>query len=138
MNVENILKLATLIEGLPEGKFDMRDTLKEGNEVSCGTPACIAGWAAWMQQGKPEVLHDNRKPWSTGENDLITSALEFMGVPNITENPGLFHLVIDDLFGGDQCGSDLAHVTNAQAAEALRNFADTGEVEPWDLSEGDE
>lgn len=43
MNSKRLLKLASLLEKKPEGKFSLKDWRKDN---SCGTTACAVGWAA--------------------------------------------------------------------------------------------
>lgn len=62
MNVENMLALSYFLEGLDSDRFDLSDwassgdkklTIKEfvsseNRDISCGTSACIAGWAVYL------------------------------------------------------------------------------------------
>lgn len=42
LNIQNLDRLISHLEGLPEEKFDMKHLITQENE--CGTVACIAGW----------------------------------------------------------------------------------------------
>ncbi len=109
-NKKNILAIAKLIEALPEEKFDMTDTTR-----SCGSPSCIAGWAAWEQHGDP---------WKWGSNDLISSALEFFSITEEEEQDR----VMRHLFRGDYSNVDNAALTKEDAVEALREYARSGGI----------
>lgn len=117
-NKKNILALAKLIEALPEEKFDMQDT-----RMNCGSPSCIAGWAAWEQQGRPKFLDDNQNAWTSGTNNLVNSALKYFGI----EEDGQYQ-IMSELFRGEYRSFDNAMLTKEDAVEALREFARTGEI----------
>lgn len=62
MNVDNIKLLIERLNNV-RNIDDPHSTKPNGFNMNyikynCGTPACIAGWAAWYQLGKPEVLGD--------------------------------------------------------------------------------
>lgn len=114
MNKDNILNLAKVI--VRAEYFDMSDT------VNCGAPACIAGWAAWLQLGQPEELVDNAEPWMHGTNNIVNAALDYLGVE---ENRGK---IADELFCGNHNPYTLRNITAKEAAKTLRHFAKTGEV----------
>lgn len=76
MKIRNIKRLIKLIEGLPEGSeagaFDMGWWTH-----SCGTPACIGGWACWLKRRKPDgKLYHNAEE----ADDVMEEAKEFIGV----------------------------------------------------------
>lgn len=111
---DRILRLASTVElqpDVPEGSdsgFSMTDLTHP-----CGTPSCLAGWC--LEQMHAEEFNV----------DVMTPE-DYLGLPR-------FH----DLFipESDQCGYGWAenpgsphHITAKHAAECLRHYADTGEV----------
>lgn len=128
-NKKNILALAALIERLPKRKFAMneclmhRDSISEDN-VTCGSPSCIAGWAAWEEQGRPEFITDNGEQWNYGNNNLINSALAYFGIEDWDEKLRVMNELFRGEYGNDENGS----LTNKDAAHALRTYAETGEI----------
>lgn len=105
MNKKRILALADLIEA-NEGDFDMSNWTH-----SCGTPACIGGWAAWEALDRPSVLpsifpHGRASSWL----DISDEQGDALFIPDIW----------------------LSAVTASQAATVLRHLAETGEVD-WNI-----
>lgn len=128
MNKANILILARLLETLEEGQFNMVKLLREQDHVNqCGSPFCIAGWAAWLELGKPEELRDNGQMWDSGANNIINAALDFFD----TEDGDW--TLRNNLFLGHKSNLDIAEmrITPAKAAKTLRHLAETGRV-VWD------
>lgn len=115
-NKENVLKLADLIDQQPESKFDIARI-----SHNCGSPSCIAGWAAWEQQGRPKVLMNNGQCWN-GENNLINDALDFFGTDDKDGS------IRQELFRGGYTGHDNFHITKDMSVRTLRHFAETGEI----------
>lgn len=113
MNKDRILALADLIEKQPHtSEYDPAGFTMDNWVHSCGTPACIAGWAAWQASGEqktinPEVVED--------------SAAAFLGI-SYSDGRRLF-----------TPRAEWKAITPAIAASTLRRFAETGEVE-WRVS----
>lgn len=112
MNKERILALADLIEQQPHTTpYD-----KSGFDLSsythdCGTPSCIAGWAAWEAAGRPEKL-------IMDPGKIIELAQTYLGLDE--------HEC--DIFCGE-CGTPrLSKVTPQTVALLLREFVETEEV----------
>lgn len=128
MNKERILALADLIEKQPHqpefdatSGFDMSCTHRD-----CGTPACIAGWALWEAQGRPESLVEPPGLWGIENNAATYLGLS---VPEVSQPSGypLFYPPETYKYEG---------ITPAQAASCLRHLAETGEVD-WARAMGD-
>lgn len=139
MNKTNIIALAAFIEKLPEEKFDMCNVVLNGGYLndrsSCGSPSCIAGWAAWEEQGRPEIIHDNGETWSGGGNSIINSALAYFGINDKEEG----NRVQSELFRGDYGDTENDALTKADAVRALRTYAETQEIVwPGDDEEDDD
>lgn len=121
MNKENILMLADHIETLehfPEtpdwGKNLPDKTFNMGCYTDmCGTPACIAGWAAWFADGKPKIVKYNN------------------GFHNVRHRAALW-LELDigwtyqHLFEPFNLTNDFSILTPAMAARALRKIVEIG------------
>lgn len=130
MNKERILALADLIEKQPhtpvqaESGFNMADLVRE-----CGTPACIAGWAAWEEEGRPAAVSAPDTGWC-----LERKAQQYLGLAPSGEaelSDTAYSLFYPE---GDQVGF-YDEITPAQAAACLRHLAETGEVD-WDHAMG--
>lgn len=112
MNRERILALADLIEQQPHTEigaasgFNMEDFTHP-----CGTPACIAGWAAFMFD----------KEFEPGKTTMKYSEHAGMLL-------GLDYRKAADLFLLTP-GIGLEEITPAHAATTLRHLAETGDVE---------
>lgn len=125
MNKERILALADLIERQPfANEFDAPEGFgMVSAEHACGTPSCIAGWAYWEAQGRPQII-----------NTDYQVAAEYLGLapPETSwiESPA------DRLFfpGHPDANVHRAgwNATPAQAATVLRHLAETGEVN-WSI-----
>lgn len=134
MNTANILALADFIEALPEDSFDMSTCVKEGQthpNETCGSPSCIAGWAAWEQQDRPHYITDNERSWNSGNNNLINSALKYFGIIATDER----QRVMNELFRGNYGDMANRRLSRADAAQVLRTFAHTGNIE-WPTRRG--
>lgn len=107
----NALELADFIEQQPENMFDMSDW----GQPWCGTPGCIAGWAAALWPECRSISSDLPEPF------LVSKRL------------GLGLVAAGDLFEPD-VASDWEQITKAEALATLRRYAATGKVE-WDLME---
>lgn len=136
-NRSRVLGLAKFIERLPEHEFAMdrclQRTKPSRDKYDCGSPSCIAGWAAWLEQGRPQVITDNRESWILGRNNLVNSALTYLGITDPTEQ----RRVMNELFRGNYGGSANRRFTRAHAVHALRTYAATGEI-VWPEVENDD
>ena len=108
MNKGNILKLAEYMENLRPEEYDQRYS-EHPRGPHCGTPACIAGHAAWLAG-----------QWSY--EGTIEDAKEWLGITWDHAN-GLFD-------SAPYVGEDLTP-TPQDAARTLRHLAETGEVDWW-------
>jgi len=128
MNKERILALADLIEAQPHTDVDSKHGFNMNSILHlCGTPCCIAGWAVWEAQGRPERV--DRYKYETG---LEIPAAEYLEMPLDPQHycgPAmqLFYPVDDDI--NDRNYKDLQPV---EAAKVLRHLAETGEVD-WSI-----
>lgn len=126
MNTENILKLAALLRSQAEQHFNMQTWLSANREYlgtnrpigklvrTCGTTACIAGWAVVMDKPDAEFLSYGQTVYS---------------IPNMARE--ILGLEVDlsaDLFSPDHYMIDYKKVTNEVAADVLEHLAETGEV----------
>lgn len=126
MNKDRILALADLIETLPDAEssfatsgFDMRYVTHE-----CGTPSCIAGWAAWEAQGRPEFVKD---PNERDFYSIERLAAKYLGLPTT----GISTLAFPLFYPQDANGQNYESydgLTSATVAKTLRHFAETGEI----------
>lgn len=135
MNVENILKLAEVLESpAAEEHFDMSSWLDHNgdhdlpdeityNEMikDCGTVACIAGWATVLAKGD-EIVKEENYEFGIGADYLD---LEYTQAKHLF-TPGVF-ITVD----GEEVSAYAA--TPKQAAKVLRHLAATGEVD-WDVA----
>jgi hypothetical protein len=117
MNRERILALADLIEEQPhtDEEADEGFTM-ESITHDCGTPACIAGWAAW------EALGRQRGDLYSIHTDLDAKAREFLDIDPLKAED-LFYPPFPIVY---------ATVTPSEAAATLRHLAETGEVD-WSV-----
>ena len=107
MNIENVLKLAEHMESLKPEEYDQRYISHPRPE--CGTPACIAGHAAWLA-GR---WRDPEEP------NVLFVARDWLGITTV-ETSSLFH---QKPYGeGDWLPKP------KDAAWTLRHLAETGEV----------
>lgn len=104
MNTENILALAAKIETLPQSTsyHDKHGFYMQVYVHECGSPSCIAGWAAHMSGRSDENIREIAKEWL-----------------------GLDWPEADELF---LRFPPLELITPAWAASVLRNLVKTGEV----------
>jgi hypothetical protein len=118
MNKERILALADLVEQQPhslEFGFNMGELIH-----GCGTPSCIAGWAAWEKAGRPEMIV--AKEGYATENE----ASDWLGLPHIVESPDDNDLSFDLFY---PLGFSFEKITPKHAAFTLRHLAETGKVD---------
>ncbi|MBB3411264.1 hypothetical protein FHT87_005217 [Rhizobium sp. BK316] len=115
MKKEHILALADLIEEQEHTEEDDAEGFTmTAITHDCGTPACIAGWAAWEALGRPSGhLYDVAC-------DLEGEATDYLGI-----NP----MKADLLFYPPEEVGLYQEITPSQAAATLRHLAETGEVD---------
>ena len=115
MNVERILQLADIIEVQPHVEVGADEGFNmAGWKHPCGTPSCIAGWAAKMSGEYDE---------DTGLGNMTAKlAREWMDL-GIVQSDRLFTPILIP---------PLSNITPSQAAKTLRHLAHTGEVK-WEL-----
>ena len=131
MNKENILLVAEHLENLPEDLQKVDCEADEGFDLrnfthDCGTPSCIAGYAAWFDNGK----RITREYLEATSYYFVSKTAEFFGMTYDDAHdlclPGSkFREDTRDL---DET-IDPYEVTAKQAAAVLRHFAETGEVD---------
>jgi hypothetical protein len=116
VNVERILALADLIEKQPHTKIEDDSGFNmDRYRHDCGTPACIAGWAASVESGNiGGYIPGAGYTWATAQN--------FLGLRE-TQAQHLFAP-----YGADFDLYDWVDITPKMAATTLRNLAETGEV----------
>lgn len=128
MNKERILALADLIEKQPHtGEADLSGFNMEWLTHDCGTPSCIAGWAAWENDGRPSKMDVD---W--GFYAVENRAATWMGFAEITEGLSESEDQTFLLFYPQNPYDDYHSITPSHAAAVLRNLAETGEVN-WDI-----
>ena len=118
MNKERILALADLVEQQPhsiESGFNMGELIH-----GCGTPSCIAGWAAWESAGRPEMMV--AEEGYAIENE----ASDWLGLPHIVESSYATDLSFDLFY---PIGFGFDDITPKHAAFTLRRLAETGKVD---------
>ena len=118
MRKDRILALADLIEQQPHTDEDAAEGFTmESITHDCGTPACIAGWAAWEASGRQSRdLYDIYA-------DVEGQAREFLGI-GYSEADVLFYPPFPVIY---------ATVTPTEAAATLRHLAETGRVD-WSVA----
>lgn len=69
LNVENLDRLISHLEGLPENKFSIRylSVIEE-----CGTVACIAGWCNFLEGNKSEGVYSAGDWLGLGSDDYVS------------------------------------------------------------------
>ena len=107
MNVGRIRRLAARIERLPPGKKEGQYD-QENWAHDCGTPACIAAWTVWLFDRE---IYGQAAPFGKWAARLL----------GLTVPQG------EELFMGKPYGP-YRHPTPLEAADCLRNLADTGSV----------
>jgi len=120
MNTENILQLADEIERQEHAKTDEMEGWGFNMAYfrhDCGTPCCIAGFAA-------EHVRANAKVNAKKETEVAREWLEI-------DRKTALSLFIPDMH--ERHGVRLSDITPAMAARTLRNLAETGRVE-WNVS----
>ena len=112
MNKANVLKLAEYIEGLEPEQYDQRHVAHPHGSL-CGTPACIAGHAAW--------LVGNWCRWGS----RTFSARVWLDLSSFQAD-----CLFDSMpFGPFGTEPDISAPTPQDAAATLRHLAETGEVD---------
>jgi len=102
----NVQELIDFLEHLPDKLFDF-DSNKDP-DLSCGTPACIAGWACYVADGKPKrrVFFD------------METAANFLGVSYSND------WLLDAMFNNNR---EINDVTKQDAINMLKHYKETGE-----------
>lgn len=116
MNRERILALAELIEQQPHTGRLSADGFCMSNYVhNCGTPSCIAGWAAWLSHRKPKQMEDSMALFWRAQNylDLSEDQADRLFLP--------YNYHCEDQY------------PPSQAAATLRHLAETGKVD-WSVN----
>lgn len=118
MDAENILKLADIISDLPQSFYSDNFGFNQNFYVhECGSPSCIAGWAAQQSTGDAAIY--------TTPSDRRQVACRWLGLEN--DHRELFYPPLELAW----------HlITPAQAAETLRKLAQTGVVDWSHVFEG--
>lgn len=121
MNKERVLALADLIECQPHVDPLGIDPYLEPSGFnmncfthSCGTPSCIAGFAAWEYNGRK--INDS--------DETESKAREYLGLASYFGAKRLFFPTVS--------GRECASITPQEAAQVLRHLAETGEVD-WSI-----
>lgn len=129
MNKERILTLADIIEAQPHTGVDAEKGFNMNSILHnyCNTPCCIAGWAVWEAQGRPERV--DRYKYETG---LEIPAAEYLEMPLDPQHDcgsamRLFYPDDDEI--NDRNYQDLQP---SEAAKVLRHLAETGKVD-WSI-----
>lgn len=127
MNIDKLNELIDHLETLPDDEFDLSEY------HVCGSPSCVAGWAAWLSLGKPENLIGGLGLQWPSHSDvtrgIVAEALGFLEVSDHEEQ----RRVEGRLFAGDFGRATLVNITKAQVIKALRDFAETKEYPDWDI-----
>lgn len=125
MNKENILYVADLIENQPlTSPADNTGFTMQSYLHSCGTPACIAGWAYAASRGSDgseDLRPEDRDQWSDSRT-VAGEAQRFLGLDYTTS---------EQLFLGFEAPVDLVRIKPEAAVAVLRHLAETGEVD-WE------
>ena len=141
LNVNRLREFADFIEELPTGQFDMGlwgegtamdavTHIREFGEVpECGTPACIAGWAAVLYAG--DVIADSVATLGAvhGLPDAAAAALGLTGTT--TRPPAGPRTLAHELFLPVVIPPTM---TQHDAARVLRRLADSGRVD-WTFTD---
>ena len=116
MNKENILALAEVMEGLryrdwrnQEGEYVQHGFNMTMYRFDCGTPACVAGYAASLSDDPECQLMD-----------VFETAQAYLGLDRET--------AVDLFFGDGDTIDELNYLQPQDAADTLRKLAETGEV----------
>lgn len=118
LNVPAVRMLADIVENQKHGNGidDTGFNMSRYNN-SCGSPACIAGWAVWMEYGSDE-------DYNVTVDDVAEEAGKILGIHEPSDQ---MHLFLGHEFIGD-----LPKITPKDAAKVLRHLADTKEID-WTI-----
>lgn len=134
MNKKNILRVADAIEkgelvkrGIGfnmEAVISIATDRRKDHVDSCGTVACIAGWAHCVRYPRRKLarLIADTEDYAHYESVAWESAVDFLGLSEETA---------DDLFQPSGAGP-WTYITPAQAVRVLRHLAETGKVD-WSV-----
>lgn len=122
MNKANVLKLAQIIEAQKDiAHFNADEGFNMASYLHpCGTPSCIAGFAAY------EALIE----MGDDEEEAILRAKGL--VPEAANWLGCDHIEITELFHPPHIEA-WEYITPQEVAKVLRHFAETGQID-WTLS----
>lgn len=115
MNINRLQLLRDTIASAPEEQFDMTHFFGR----SCGTTACIAGFAASLSWGK--TLHE------AAERDCTSSVMEVQNVAAAWL--GLEWKDAHELFLADEAPKWYSEITRTEALRCLNHLIATGEVD---------
>lgn len=136
-NVENINTLIDSIRS-EENHFSMAAFFEHEDAQAktsasgwCGTPACIAGWSAWIASNGEIKVDETYARTDHKPADIdwtCTTAQEFLGLKNPDDAEMLFH-------GRDDSGvAPIGAITREEAILTLEKLRDTGEID-WSHAE---
>jgi hypothetical protein len=120
-NVENCQLLLDTLRSLPEIGDD---TEADGFSMAqykhaCGTPSCMAGYAAWLKEGKPKNM-------KTKIYQVFDAGAEWLGINYDTAEALFIPYKHNKL---DEQGISTDDITPQEAAEVLQNYLDGGVVD---------
>jgi hypothetical protein len=117
MNTDRIRQLADVIERQPHTPITAESGFNMGNwEHDCGNPACICGWANFVQNELNGTEHRIGSP---------VHARNWLGL-EMEQASALFKP------NGDSSYETWEEITPTHAAAVLRHLADTGRVD-WSV-----
>ena len=111
MNRDNLTQLADHLEKVPEEGFDMRDVFFND---TCGTPACIAGYAAYLS---------GARGW---EYSPYVCAAEWLGLGNQQRARLFCPETATANYGA--APDDPRYISKRMAVAVLRHAAKTGRI----------
>lgn len=119
-NKTNIRKLIKLLESLPDEKFDMREWC---NKKSCGTVACIAGWASTLMDG---YEFGAEKDAEYGWDEMLIFHNEASIDPTESSDFkiwfGMTESELESLFYGKWSDKHRSEITKQEAVEHLKTL----------------
>lgn len=135
MNMKNVKKLRAFIAKLPDRAVHMpsyieldkpNETIKQAASHTCGTRACIAGWACLALLPPTARLEKNR---ASNPNVATTAKGKLRYVSDVAaELLGLDDGQASQLFNGDWSHKDLEMTTKADVIRELDRLIKTGVV----------
>ena len=131
MNKGNVLKLADLIEQQPDTEVWDEEGFCMRSEVhNCGSPACIMGFAAYLQdeQGYAECQQEEN---SSASDDVYPLACAYLELAEDKWSEGIANcLFYPELETAHFCRSkgEKGYISAKRAARTLRHLAETGRI----------